>query len=72
MSFLELSNQTGDVKANRAVGTTNGKNQLSVAVPIHRVISSDGALTGYDGGLWIKQWLLGDKEKFARGVQTLF
>ena len=68
MSFLELSDRTGDVKANRAVGTTNGKNQLSVAVPFHRFISSNGTLTGYGGRLWIKQWLLEHEQKFSRGV----
>ena len=68
MSFLELSDRTGDVKANRAVGTTNGKNQLSVAVPFHRFINSNGTLTGYGGRLWIKQLLLELEQKFSRGV----
>ena len=65
MSYLELSNRTGDVKANRAVGTTNGKNQLNVAVPFHRVIGSNGTLTGYGGGLWIKQRLLDQEQKIC-------
>ena len=72
MSYLELSKRTGDAKAIRAVGTTNGKNQLSIVVPCHRVIGSNGTLTGYGGGLWRKQWLLEHEAKFAHGVQTLF
>ena len=72
ISYMELSKRTGDPKAIRAVGTTNGKNQLSIVVPCHRVIASDGTLTGYSGGLWRKQWLLQHEAKFAHGVQTLF
>ena len=72
ISYLELSKRTGDIKAIRAVGTTNGKNQLSIVVPCHRVIGSNGDLTGYSGGLWRKRWLLEHERKFAHGVQTLF
>ena len=72
ISYLELSKRTGDTKAIRAVGTTNGKNQLSIIVPCHRVIGSHGDLTGYGGGLWRKKWLLQHEGKFAHGVQTLF
>jgi methylated-DNA-[protein]-cysteine S-methyltransferase len=72
VSYLELSKRIGDVKAIRAVGTTNGKNQIAIIVPCHRVIGSDGSLTGYAGGLWRKKWLLEHEGKFANGVQTLF
>ncbi len=58
VSYLELSKQLGDVKAIRAVAAANGKNPLWIVVPCHRVIGSDGSLTGYAGGLWRKQWLL--------------
>ena len=58
ISYLELSKRIGDVKAIRAVGTTNGKNQIAIIVPCHRVIGSDGSLTGYGGELWRKKWLL--------------
>ncbi len=57
-SYLELSQQLGDVKAIRAVANANGKNPLWILVPCHRVIGSDGSLTGYAGGLHRKQWLL--------------
>ena len=58
VSYLELSKQLGDVKAIRAVASANGKNPLWIVVPCHRVIGSDGSLTGYAGGLHRKQWLL--------------
>jgi methylated-DNA-[protein]-cysteine S-methyltransferase len=57
-SYQELSIQLGDVKAIRAVASANGKNPLWIVVPCHRVIGSDGSLTGYAGGLWRKKWLL--------------
>lgn len=58
MSYLELSQKLGDVKAIRAVAAANGKNPLWIVVPCHRVIGKDGSLTGYAGGLWRKKWLL--------------
>jgi methylated-DNA-[protein]-cysteine S-methyltransferase len=57
-SYLELSKKLGDVKAVRAVASANGKNPLWIVVPCHRVIGTDGSLTGYAGGLWRKKWLL--------------
>ncbi len=57
-SYLQLARQLGDVKAIRAVAAANGKNPLWIVVPCHRVIGTNGSLTGYAGGLWRKQWLL--------------
>ncbi len=57
-SYLELSRILGDEKAIRAVATANGANAISIIVPCHRVIGSDGSLTGYAGGLKAKQKLL--------------
>jgi methylated-DNA-[protein]-cysteine S-methyltransferase len=57
-SYLKISRLIGDEKAIRAVGLANGKNPIAVIVPCHRVIGSDGSLTGYAGGLWRKEWLL--------------
>lgn len=57
-SYLELSRILGDEKAIRAVATANGANAISIIVPCHRVIGSDGSLTGYAGGLNAKQKLL--------------
>ncbi len=57
-SYLDLSKEFGNRKAIRAVAAANGKNPLWIVVPCHRVIGSDGSLTGYAGGLWRKKWLL--------------
>jgi methylated-DNA-[protein]-cysteine S-methyltransferase len=72
ISYLQLSQCIGNVKSIRAVGTANGRNKLSIVVPCHRVIGSDGSLTGYAGGLWRKQWLLEHENKYANGVHLLF
>lgn len=58
ISYLALSRKLGDEKAIRAVAAANGKNPLWIVVPCHRVIGSDGSLTGYAGGLSRKKWLL--------------
>ena len=58
LSYSDLSKKVGDVKAIRAVAAANGKNPLWIVVPCHRVIGSDGSLTGYAGGLHRKKWLL--------------
>ena len=58
ISYLELSKILGNVKAIRAVAAANGKNPLWIVIPCHRVIGSDGSLTGYAGGLHRKKWLL--------------
>ena len=58
LSYLQLSKQVGDVKAIRAIAAANGKNNLAIVVPCHRVIGSDAKLVGYAGGLWRKKWLL--------------
>lgn len=72
ISYLDLSKRIGDVKAIRAVGTSNGKNKIVIIVPCHRVIGTNGSLTGYAGGLGRKQWLLEQEMKVAHGVLTLF
>lgn len=70
VSYLELSKNLGDVKAVRAVAAANGKNPFWIVVPCHRVIGSDGSLTGYAGGLHRKKWLL-EHESPAK-QQSLF
>jgi methylated-DNA-[protein]-cysteine S-methyltransferase len=72
VSYLELSKRLGDTKAIRAVGTANGRNNIAIIVPCHRVIGSNGSLVGYAGELWRKKWLLEHEAKFANGVQMLF
>jgi methylated-DNA-[protein]-cysteine S-methyltransferase len=71
-SYLTLSKQLGNAGAIRAVGTTNGKNKISIIVPCHRVIGSDGKLTGYSGGLYRKQWLLEHEAKVDGTSNLLF
>ena len=70
MSYLELSKKLGDIKAIRAVASANGKNPLWIVVPCHRVIGTDGSLTGYAGGLWRKKWLL--EHENPTNQQSLF
>jgi methylated-DNA-[protein]-cysteine S-methyltransferase len=72
ISYMDLSKSYGDVKAIRAVAAANGKNNIAIVVPCHRVIGSNQTLTGYAGGLWRKQWLLAHEAKFHGGVQQLF
>lgn len=70
MSYLELSKELGDVKALRAVASANGKNPVWIVIPCHRVIGTDGSLTGYAGGLWRKKWLL--EHENPTNQQSLF
>ncbi|MDX1752745.1 MAG: methylated-DNA--[protein]-cysteine S-methyltransferase [Salinimicrobium sediminis] len=69
-SYMELSKTLGDPLAIRAVAAANGKNPLWIIVPCHRVIGSDGSLTGYAGGLWRKKWLLEHEQQEKQ--QSLF
>lgn len=57
-SYKELAEKIGRPTAVRAVGNANGKNQLAIIVPCHRVINSNGELGGYGGGIERKRWLL--------------
>lgn len=58
VSYLELSKEIGNEKAVRAVANANGANCISIIIPCHRIIGSDGSLTGYAGGLPLKKKLL--------------
>lgn len=58
ISYLELAAQLGNPKGVRAVAQANGQNRLPIIVPCHRIIASNGKLTGYSGGLWRKEILL--------------
>lgn len=57
-SYGEIARHLGQPTASRAVGAANGRNPLAIVLPCHRVIGSDGSLTGYAGGLAAKRWLL--------------
>jgi methylated-DNA-[protein]-cysteine S-methyltransferase len=69
-SYLQLAKKIGDIKSIRAVGAANGRNNLAIIVPCHRVIGSNGTLVGYAGGLDKKKWLL-DFEARMSGQQAL-
>ncbi len=62
-SYADIADTIGNPKAVRAVGAANGRNPLAIIVPCHRVIGRDGSLTGYAGGLAIKQWLLAHEQR---------
>ena len=70
ISYLQLSQQLGNIKAIRAVANANGRNPLWIVIPCHRVIGSNGSLTGYAGGLHRKQWLLEHENPYKQ--QRLF
>ncbi len=72
VSYLDIARQMGQEKAVRAVGAANGQNPIVIIVPCHRVIGSNGQLTGYGGGLWRKAWLLGHEKKFHSQQMSLF
>lgn len=57
-SYKEVAEKARKPKAYRAVGMANNRNPLAILIPCHRVVGSNGSLTGYAGGLWRKEWLL--------------
>ncbi|WP_417898054.1 methylated-DNA--[protein]-cysteine S-methyltransferase [Bacillus haimaensis] len=65
-SYRDIAVTIGNEKAIRAVGSANGKNKLSIVIPCHRIIGSNGKLTGYAGGLWRKEWLLNHERTFHK------
>lgn len=67
-SYKDLAITIEKPSAVRAVGHANGFNKIAIIIPCHRVIGSDGALTGYGGGLWRKEWLLNHEAKFKGGI----
>ena len=65
ISYGELARRIGRPDLARAVGTANGQNPIAVIVPCHRVIGSNGTLTGYGGGLDRKTWLLEHERRWS-------
>lgn len=63
VTYMDVAKKINNPGAVRAVGYANGKNPVSIIIPCHRVIGSDGSLTGYAGGLWRKHWLLEHEHK---------
>jgi methylated-DNA-[protein]-cysteine S-methyltransferase len=66
ISYGELARRIGNPKASRAVGLANGSNPISIVIPCHRVIGANGKLTGYGGGLPIKEKLLALEQRQLR------
>lgn len=58
ISYRDQATSMGNLKGIRAIASANGKNKIAIIIPCHRVIGSNGSLTGYAGGLWRKRWLL--------------
>jgi methylated-DNA-[protein]-cysteine S-methyltransferase len=71
-SYKEIATKTGDKKNVRAVGAANGKNPIAVIIPCHRIIGTNGKLTGYAGGIWRKKWLLNHESGYKPVKNTLF
>jgi methylated-DNA-[protein]-cysteine S-methyltransferase len=67
ISYGQLADQIGRPTAARAVGLANGRNPVSIIVPCHRVVGSDGSLTGYGGGLATKRRLLDLEQRVSEG-----
>lgn len=63
ISYRALAAAVGNPAAVRAVGAANGRNPLPIIIPCHRVIGTDGSLTGYGGGLENKRWLLAHERR---------
>lgn len=63
VSYAHIAKKIGRPNAVRAVGAANGSNPIALIIPCHRVIGSNGALTGYGGGLPRKRWLLGHENR---------
>lgn len=63
-SYKDIAMAINNEKAVRAVGSANGKNNISIVVPCHRIIGSNGTLTGYGGGMWRKEWLLQHEQTY--------
>ncbi|MBW4889096.1 methylated-DNA--[protein]-cysteine S-methyltransferase [Mucilaginibacter sp. HMF5004] len=70
ITYAQQANIMNNPLAIRAIAASNGKNHLWIVVPCHRVIGSNGTLTGYAGGLWRKQWLLEHEAKVLGIGQT--
>jgi methylated-DNA-[protein]-cysteine S-methyltransferase len=69
ISYEQLAIRIGDIKAIRAVGLANGLNPVAIIVPCHRVIGKNGDLTGYAGGLQVKEWLLYHEGSLLKQLQ---
>ena len=70
ISYGRLADRIGQPSASRAVGLANGKNPVGIIVPCHRVVGSDGGLTGYGGGIERKRYLLAHEQRVSGQILT--
>ena len=70
-TYYFQSKLVGNTLSIRAVAKANGQNKIAIIIPCHRVIGSDGSLTGYAGGLWRKKWLLMHEQNYFEGEKQL-
>lgn len=68
-SYSKLAAAIGNPKAAQAVGQANSRNPISIIIPCHRVISADGSLNGYAGGVWRKEWLLNHEKNKNKKIE---
>ncbi len=68
VSYGRIAGIIGKPEASRAVGNANGRNPIPIIIPCHRVVGSDGRLTGYGGGLWRKEWLIKHEKEFSTQI----
>jgi methylated-DNA-[protein]-cysteine S-methyltransferase len=71
MTYRQVAERVGSPQAARAVGLANSRNQISIIVPCHRVLSSDGRLIGYAGGFHAKRWLLDHELRIRRAGEPV-
>jgi AraC family transcriptional regulator, regulatory protein of adaptative response / methylated-DNA-[protein]-cysteine methyltransferase len=64
-SYGDIARELGHPGDSREVGRANGANKISIVIPCHRVIGSNGSLVGYGGGLWRKKWLLDHERRYT-------
>lgn len=70
VTYAQLAARIARPSAVRAVGRANGDNRFAIVIPCHRVLGSDGQLTGYGGGVWRKRWLLDHERQYVQGPST--
>ena len=71
-SYMDIAVKSGSEKNTRAVGLANGKNPIPIIIPCHRIVGSNGKLTGYAGGLEKKRWLLHHELNHSKPKDLLF
>jgi len=71
LSYKDIAELIGDKSLVRAVGNANRKNKLMIIIPCHRIIGSNGQLTGYAGELWRKEWLLNHERSYSSQIMQL-